>query len=293
MRVLTLFLLAVSVHGQSIFFTANTATQAPAATPTFSPGAGTVSAGAEVTISTTTPGCDASIYYTTDGSTPDAGDTNDTTVTISSSMTVKAKVIGCSGFADSGVGTAAYTVVMPPLDTFTGMAGTNLTDHTSDSGHTWTAKGASSVVELDGSGNAVASNEPGSTGAIYFISWTPPSADYYVQLTATSTDKSLQVICRGTGTTGLVNGYLGGYNHTATQLWVRRYLSSSATTIGTFSTTISANDEIRLTCTGDNIELSLNGDPKITATNSDVTAAGSAGLGIRTGGSIKEWEADQ
>jgi hypothetical protein len=296
MRLLLLgFIFAVLAFGQnppSIFFTTNVAT-GPASTPTFSPVAGTVSSGTNVTISTATSGCDPYIYYTIDGSTPDAGDTNSTVNNVTSSRTIKAKVIGCPGYPDSAVGSAAYTVVLPPTDTFTGSNGTNLTSHTSDSGHTWTAKGANSVIALDGSGNAVASNELGTTGAVYFSSYAPPSADYYVELTTTTTDKSVQVICRGTGTTSLVNGYFGGYNHTATQLWIRRYLTGGASTIGTFTWTLSAGDVIRLSCVGSSIQLSVNGDVKISATNSDVTATGSAGIGVRTGGSINGWGAGQ
>jgi hypothetical protein len=112
-------------------------------------------------------------------------------------------------------------------------------------------------------------------------------------LTTTTTDKSVQILCRTTGTTSLINGYLAGYNHSATQLWIRRYLSGAASTIGTFSASISANDTLRLTCTGDSIVLAHNGTDKITVTNSEVTAAGAAAIGIRTGGSITAWEAGQ
>jgi hypothetical protein len=80
-----------------------------AATPTFSPGGGTYSSAQSVTLSTTTSG--ANIRYTTDGSTPTetAGILYSGPVTVSSSMTLRA-VAYASGFADSAVASATYTI---------------------------------------------------------------------------------------------------------------------------------------------------------------------------------------
>jgi hypothetical protein len=78
------------------------------ATPTFSPGAGTYSSAQTVTISDLTSG--ATIHYTTDGSTPTASSTTySAPITVSVSETVKA--IGVkSGYTNSQVGSAAYTI---------------------------------------------------------------------------------------------------------------------------------------------------------------------------------------
>ena len=92
-----------------------TANPAPAATPTFSPVGGTYSSAQSVTISTTTSG--ATICYTTDGSTPTAngagtcthGLTYASAITVSSNETVEA-IASESGYADSAVGSAAYTL---------------------------------------------------------------------------------------------------------------------------------------------------------------------------------------
>jgi hypothetical protein len=82
-----------------------------AVTPTFSPGAGAVLSGTTVTISTTTAG--ATIYYTTDGSTPGTSSTPYTTpIAITAAVTIKA-IATASGFADSAMGSAAYTILPP------------------------------------------------------------------------------------------------------------------------------------------------------------------------------------
>ena len=73
-----------------------------AATPTFSPAAGTYSSTQTVTISTATSG--ASIRYTTDGSTPSetAGTLYSSPVTVSATTTLKA-IAYESGMIDSSI----------------------------------------------------------------------------------------------------------------------------------------------------------------------------------------------
>jgi hypothetical protein len=88
-----------------------------AATPTFSPGAGTYSSAQSVTISSTTSG--ATICYTTNGTTPAATTpgtcssgtalANGGTVAVSVSETLEA-IATESGFTNSGVGSATYTI---------------------------------------------------------------------------------------------------------------------------------------------------------------------------------------
>ena len=93
------------------------------ATPTFSPAAGAVAEGTEVTISTSTEG--ATIYYTTDGNEPTASSTKYTEpITINAAVTIKAIAVK-DGTPDSDVATAAYTIAAPcATPTFSPAAGT-------------------------------------------------------------------------------------------------------------------------------------------------------------------------
>ncbi len=77
------------------------------ATPTFSPEAGAVNEGTTVTISTST--ADATIHYTTDGSTPTTSSPSGNTVVVNSAMTIKAIAVK-DDYENSNVAEATYTI---------------------------------------------------------------------------------------------------------------------------------------------------------------------------------------
>jgi len=79
-----------------------------AATPTFTPAAGSYTAAQNVTIASTTAG--AAIHYTVDGTTPTAASTLYTApVAVPTSRTLKA-IATATGYAPSAVATATYTI---------------------------------------------------------------------------------------------------------------------------------------------------------------------------------------
>ena len=95
----------------------------PAATPTFTPVAGTYTSAQSVTIKDAT--ANATIYYTTNGSAPNTSSTKYTgPIVVSATETVQA-IATAPGFTQSAAGSAAYVIQVPAATpTFTPVAGT-------------------------------------------------------------------------------------------------------------------------------------------------------------------------
>jgi hypothetical protein len=86
-----------------------------AATPTFSPAPGTYVNAQSVTISDSTPG--ATIYYTTNGTTPTTSSAKySSALIISLTQTIKAIAVA-NGYSSSAVATGAYTITTPTAAT--------------------------------------------------------------------------------------------------------------------------------------------------------------------------------
>ena len=127
-----------------------------AATPTFTPVAGTYTAAQSVSIASATTG--ATIYYTTDGTTPTNLSTAYTTpLTVSASETIKAIAIEV-GYYPSAVASAAYAINLAPPPTAPTLA--NLSPaHTS-------AAGAQFTLTVNGSGFTASSVVDWSSSAL-------------------------------------------------------------------------------------------------------------------------------
>ena len=86
------------------------------ATPTFTPEAGTYYEAQEVEIACST--ADATIYYTTDGSDPDANSAvYSEPITVAESMTIKAIAMK-EGYENSNIATAEYTIILGAVTIF-------------------------------------------------------------------------------------------------------------------------------------------------------------------------------
>jgi Protein of unknown function (DUF2793)/Chitobiase/beta-hexosaminidase C-terminal domain len=98
----------------------------PAALPTFSPAAGTFATPQSITLASATPG--ATIYVTTDGTTPTTASTVVTgPIAVPSSLTLKA-IATANGFTSSAVATATYTIANASQTTWNAAdAGANYT----------------------------------------------------------------------------------------------------------------------------------------------------------------------
>jgi hypothetical protein len=82
-----------------------------AATPTFSPVAGSVINPTTVTASTSTTGCGSYIYFDTNS----APTTNQTTYSVTTTVTLYAYVHGCPGYNDSSITSAVFSAVNLPV----------------------------------------------------------------------------------------------------------------------------------------------------------------------------------
>src|SRR3989449_945062 len=118
------------------------------ATPTISPAAGTYSGAQTVTLSDATSG--ATIYYTTDGSTPSPSSTRYTgPILVMQTTTIKAMAVA-NGMADSDVASATYTIVLkvatptisPAGGTYSGGQTVTLSDATSGATIYYTTDGS-------------------------------------------------------------------------------------------------------------------------------------------------------
>jgi hypothetical protein len=98
-----------TAFGATAFGVTFMSSAAPAATPTFSPVAGTYSSTQSVTISTASSGCSGYVFWNLTGTSMSSG-TQGTSVSVASTETVYAQVIGCPGYANSVIGSAAYTI---------------------------------------------------------------------------------------------------------------------------------------------------------------------------------------
>jgi len=221
-----------------------------AAAPTFNPAPGTYSSAQSVTISSTTSG--ASIYYTTDGSTPTTASTKySAPVSITTTTTLKAIAVA-TGLANSPVTSGVYTIqtataaaptFSPPAGTYSSAQSVTISSTTSGASIYYTTDGSapttsstkysapvsiSTTTTLQGIATAAGFTNSPVTSGIYTIqaataarpSFSPAPGTYTnpinVSLFSTTAGATMYYTTDGTTPTTASNQYTGPFTVSTT-----------------------------------------------------------------------------
>jgi uncharacterized repeat protein (TIGR03803 family) len=203
---------------------------AAAATPVISPVAGTYSSAQSVTITDSTAG--ATIYYTTNGTTPTASSSAYSgAITVSATETIEAIAIA-SGFSNSAVATAAYTinlaaaatpVISPTAGTFTSTQSVTITDATAGATIYYTTNGTTPTASSTVYSGAITVTATETIEAIAVASGFSASAvataDYVIVVTPpgytlSANPSSLTIKSGSTGSTVITVTPTGGFTGT-------------------------------------------------------------------------------
>jgi sugar lactone lactonase YvrE len=169
----------------------------PTPAPSFSLAAGTYVGAQTVTISDSVQG--AAIYYTTDGSTPTtASDLYSGSISISATETLRAIAVA-TGYAESAVTSAAYTIVLPVIPTIS---------VTPSAASITTAQSLTVAVSVNS-----ATGNPTPTGSVTLTSGSYTSAT--TTLTSGSASITVPAGSLAAGADTLTASYSGDANYTA------------------------------------------------------------------------------
>lgn len=165
-------------------------------------------------------------------------------------------------------------------DTFTDANGTLLTDHTSDSGHTWTMGTLAQFPGYDGT-IEIQSNkaDPGAGNPIGYTNATPASADYSVTMTLTGTSYTCGPALRVDASAG--DAYFVYWEDGGALRWTLNKFDGSTETV--LDNTYTGDDPaggkvVKLEAIGSSIKVYLDGVERISVTDSAVSAAGTPGI---------------
>jgi hypothetical protein len=185
------------------------------------------------------------------------------------------------------------------LDTFTDTAGDNLvTQHTGETGGTWTRNTASESVNgaISNANRVYPGGAMAASGPFWYASGTPAAADY--DITMVIVPKSLlaeqQVAILGRQETAAYTGYEFSYVRSSAfsvppswRLGKREAGVFTSLGISAVTLTIDQSYTMKLRMVGDQISAYVDGVLLFSVTDSDITAAGRAGFGFW--GSTATW----
>jgi transglutaminase-like putative cysteine protease len=219
---------AINYEGSTIVVGTNpVVTPEKAATPSISPAAGTYTSAQSVTIACATSG--ATIYYTTDGTTPSAsnGTAYSGAIEVSATTTIKAVAVK-TALTDSDVASSAYTINIPANVP-------SIADITTDT----------IIPEVEISGGGVQAS-PAPSGAVYYFSGTSGVAgtkaesDIQMDDTVVKYNQTVKRYMRISGTASPVAaGYTDRFYHA---VWFN-IKNSAGTTVGSFSLPVDGNNK--------------------------------------------------
>lgn len=161
-------------------------------------------------------------------------------------------------------------------ETFTGTDGTNITSHVGELGATWTQPSWGTATSILSSNRLT---RDGTSGTSAGLASGTLDNDQYVKATIrmlTSISVNVAVVLRGT--TAADTYYWARHNRDTNEWSIRKTVTGTATSLGTWSETLSAGDErnIEFRIVGTTLKLFIEGVERISVTDS-VIASGKAG----------------
>ena len=192
-----------------------------------------------------------------------------------------------SGAYAGGWSAASPFIVWSVYDSFTDTDGTLLNNHISNTGHGWVKYLKSGAANAEEPGTAVIASGVLKMGDVtnwssYYNGWTPPSANYTVQLVFTIStlgNSAGGVMGRVDPATGTFYGFqLMGQS--AGNYYLFKNVNGVQTVLatGTISTPAVGNYTVALVMNGTSIVGKINGTVIASVTDASITAAGKAGI---------------